>query len=97
MSTGDSMSTMINEPLDLVKLCLDEQTLQHLQINDMPTKFKMIVIKSIIQATVPTYSAKCGKSAAMVRLRQELSLTDLNRKTALARTRAFSKWINSHT
>ncbi|PVU87682.1 hypothetical protein BB561_006226 [Smittium simulii] len=41
--------------------------------------------------------AKCGKSAAMVRLRQELSLTDLNRKTALARTRAFSKWINSHT
>ncbi|PVU95591.1 hypothetical protein BB561_001715 [Smittium simulii] len=33
MSTGDSMSTMINEPLDLVKLCLDEQAYdQHLNM-----------------------------------------------------------------
>ncbi|PVU92977.1 hypothetical protein BB561_003526 [Smittium simulii] len=38
--------------------------------------------------------AKCGKSAAIFRLRQELSLTDLNIKTAVARTRAFGKWAN---
>ncbi|PVU88412.1 hypothetical protein BB561_005878, partial [Smittium simulii] len=92
-----------------------------LKRNDMPTKFKVMVIKAIIQA-VATYGgkwfemsatrckpiqqvvdaatqtlAKCGKSAAITRLRQELSLTDLNIKTVVARTRAFSKWINSHT
>ncbi|PVU93101.1 hypothetical protein BB561_003469 [Smittium simulii] len=42
-------------------------------------------------------TAKCGKSAAMVRLRQELSLTDLNIKTAVARTRAFGKWASLRT
>ncbi|PVU96401.1 hypothetical protein BB561_001187 [Smittium simulii] len=89
--------------------------------NDMPTKFKVIVIKAIILA-VATYGgelfgmsatrckpiqqvvdaatrtlAKCGKSAAMVRLRQELSLINLNIKTAVARTRAFGKWANLRT
>ncbi|PVU93761.1 hypothetical protein BB561_003049, partial [Smittium simulii] len=41
--------------------------------------------------------AKCGKSAAMIRLRQELSLTDLNIKTAVARARAFGKWASLRT
>ncbi|PVU86784.1 hypothetical protein BB561_006554 [Smittium simulii] len=41
--------------------------------------------------------AKCGKSAVMVRLRQEWSLTDLNIKTTVARTRAFGKWSGSRT
>ncbi|PVU88442.1 hypothetical protein BB561_005859, partial [Smittium simulii] len=92
-----------------------------LKRNDMPTKFKVMVIKAIIQA-VATYGgelfgmsatrckpiqqvvdaatrtlAKCGKSAAMVRLRQELSLTGLNIKTAVARTRAFGKWTSLRT
>ncbi|PVU88780.1 hypothetical protein BB561_005699 [Smittium simulii] len=66
-----------------------------LKRNDIPSKFKVMVIKAIIQA-VATY-AKCGKSAAMVRLRQELSLTDLNIKTAVARTRAFGKWAGLKT
>ncbi|PVU97630.1 hypothetical protein BB561_000437 [Smittium simulii] len=86
-----------------------------LKTNDMPTKFKVIVIKTIKQA-VATYGgelfemlaarckllqqvvdaatrtlAKCRKSATMVRLRQKLSLTGLNIKTAVARTRAFGK------
>ncbi|PVU93427.1 hypothetical protein BB561_003292 [Smittium simulii] len=39
--------------------------------------------------------AKCGKSAAMVRLRQELSLTDLNIKTAVART-LFCTFVTSN-
>ncbi|PVU93642.1 hypothetical protein BB561_003137 [Smittium simulii] len=92
-----------------------------LKRNDIPSKFKVMVIKAIIQA-VATYGgelfgmsatrckpiqqvvdaatralAKCGKSAAMVRLIQELSLTDLNIKTAVARTRAFGKWANLRT
>ncbi|PVU97041.1 hypothetical protein BB561_000801 [Smittium simulii] len=92
-----------------------------LKRNDMPTKFKVMAIKAIIQA-VATYGqrlfgmsatrckplqqvvdaatrtlAKCGKPAAMVRLRQELSLVDLNIKTAVARTRAFGKWSGLKT
>ncbi|PVU95956.1 hypothetical protein BB561_001485 [Smittium simulii] len=38
--------------------------------------------------------AKCGKSAAMVRFRQGLSLTGLNKKTVVTRTRAFGKWAS---
>ncbi|PVU91073.1 hypothetical protein BB561_004570, partial [Smittium simulii] len=41
--------------------------------------------------------AKCGKSAAMVRLRQELSLTDLNIKAAVTKTRTFMKWADLRT
>ncbi|PVU95652.1 hypothetical protein BB561_001674 [Smittium simulii] len=92
-----------------------------LKRNDVLTKFKVMVIKAIIQA-VATYGgklfemsatrckqlqqvvdaatqtlAKCGKTAVMVRLRQELSLTDLNIKTAVARTRAFGKWASLRT
>ncbi|PVU90914.1 hypothetical protein BB561_004657 [Smittium simulii] len=92
-----------------------------LKRNDMPTKFKVIVIKAMIQA-VATYGgelfgmsttrckpmqqvvdaatrilAKCVKSAAIVRLRQKLSLTDLNIKTAVARTSAFGKWSGLRT
>ncbi|PVU92805.1 hypothetical protein BB561_003615 [Smittium simulii] len=84
-----------------------------LKRNDVPTKFKVMVIKEIIQAA-GTYGgilfgmsatrckpiqkvvdaatqtlAKCKELAAIDRLRQELSLTDLNIKTAVARTRAF--------
>ncbi|PVU97935.1 hypothetical protein BB561_000195 [Smittium simulii] len=53
-------------------------------------------IQQVVDASTQTL-AKCGKSAAMVRLRQELSLTDLNIKTAVARTRAFGKWANLRT
>ncbi|PVU86850.1 hypothetical protein BB561_006525 [Smittium simulii] len=92
-----------------------------LKKNDISTKFKIMIIKAIIQAVV-TYGgelfrmsdtrckpiqqvveaatqtlAKCGKPAAMVRLRQELSLTDLNKKPAVARTRAFGKWLGLRT
>ncbi|PVU86355.1 hypothetical protein BB561_006728 [Smittium simulii] len=87
----------------------------------MLTKFKVMVIKAIIQV-VATYGgrffgisatrckplqqvvdattrtlAKCGKSAAMVRLRQELSLTDLNIKAAVTKTRTFMKWADLRT
>ncbi|PVU91307.1 hypothetical protein BB561_004476 [Smittium simulii] len=65
-----------------------------LKKNYMSTNFKVMVIKAIIQA-VATYGGKLfGISAtrsAMVRLRQELSLTDLNKKTAVFRTRTFGK------
>ncbi|PVU96312.1 hypothetical protein BB561_001279 [Smittium simulii] len=54
------------------------------------------VIWDVIAFSIETES-KCGKSAAMVRLRQELSLTDLNIKTAVARTRAFGKWASLRT
>ncbi|PVU86456.1 hypothetical protein BB561_006699 [Smittium simulii] len=47
-------------------------------------------IQLVVDAATRTL-AKCGKSAAIVRLRQELSMTDLNIKTAVARTRAFKK------
>ncbi|PVU97824.1 hypothetical protein BB561_000233 [Smittium simulii] len=47
-------------------------------------------IQQVVDVATQTF-AKCGKSAAMVRPRQELSLTDLNIKTALARTRALGK------
>ncbi|PVU97541.1 hypothetical protein BB561_000479 [Smittium simulii] len=58
------------------------------------TQFKPI--QQVVDAATQTL-AKCGKSAAMVRLRQELSLTDLNIKTAVARTRAFGKWASLRT
>ncbi|PVU95800.1 hypothetical protein BB561_001596 [Smittium simulii] len=74
-----------------------------LKRNDIPSKFKVMVTKAIIQA-VETYVhaatqtlAKCGKSAAMIRLKQELSLTDLNIKTAVARTSAFKKCSSLRT
>ncbi|PVU94950.1 hypothetical protein BB561_002142 [Smittium simulii] len=88
-----------------------------LKRNDMPKKFKLMVIKAIIQA-VATYGgelfgmpatrckpiqqvvdsatrtlAKCGKSAAMVRLKQELSLTDLNIKTGCPYKNRCDTWI----
>ncbi|PVU90896.1 hypothetical protein BB561_004665 [Smittium simulii] len=53
-------------------------------------------IQQVADAATRTL-AKCGKSAAMVRLRIELSLTDLNIKTAVARTRAFGKWASLRT
>ncbi|PVU89791.1 hypothetical protein BB561_005155 [Smittium simulii] len=53
-------------------------------------------VQQVVDAATRTL-AKCGKSAAMVRLRQELSLTDLNIKTAVARTRAFGKWASLKT
>ncbi|PVU93233.1 hypothetical protein BB561_003395 [Smittium simulii] len=71
-----------------------------LKTNDIPTKFKVVVIKAIIH-DVATYVdaatqtlAKCGKSAAMVRLGQESIQTDLNIKTAVARSRTFEKGAN---
>ncbi|PVU89997.1 hypothetical protein BB561_005073 [Smittium simulii] len=76
-----------------------------LKRNDIRSKFKVMVIKAIIQA-VATYGGELfGMSAtqckpiqqAMVRPRQELSLTDLNIKTAVARTRAFGKWSGLKT
>ncbi|PVU89521.1 hypothetical protein BB561_005293 [Smittium simulii] len=53
-------------------------------------------IQQVVDAATRTL-AKCGKSAAMVRLRQELSLTDLNIKTAVARTRTFGQWSSLKT
>ncbi|PVU86857.1 hypothetical protein BB561_006521, partial [Smittium simulii] len=53
-------------------------------------------IHQVVDAATRTL-AKCGKLAAMVRLRQELSMTDLNIKTAVARTRAFGKWASLRT
>ncbi|PVU97725.1 hypothetical protein BB561_000393 [Smittium simulii] len=47
-------------------------------------------LQQVVDAATQTL-AKCGKSAAIIRLRQELSLTGLNIKTAVARTRAFIK------
>ncbi|PVU92460.1 hypothetical protein BB561_003827, partial [Smittium simulii] len=64
-------------------------TLQHSQNKRHATKFKVMVIEAIIKA-VATYT-KCGKSAAMTRIRQELSLTGLNIKTSVARTLEFKK------
>ncbi|PVU87967.1 hypothetical protein BB561_006093 [Smittium simulii] len=84
-----------------------------LKRNDIPSKFKIMFatyggkllrmsatrckpIQQVVDAATQTL-AKCGKSAAMARLRQELSLTDLNIKTAIARTRAFGKWSGLRT
>ncbi|PVU86324.1 hypothetical protein BB561_006745, partial [Smittium simulii] len=53
-------------------------------------------IQQVVDAATQTL-AKYGKSAAIVRLRQELSLTDLNIKTAVARTRAFGKCTSLRT
>ncbi|PVU97026.1 hypothetical protein BB561_000846 [Smittium simulii] len=67
----------------------------------MPTKLKVMVTNAIIQAqvvdAVTQTLAKCGKSTAMIRLRQELSLTDLNKKPDVARTRDFGKWSGLRT
>ncbi|PVU93840.1 hypothetical protein BB561_002997 [Smittium simulii] len=41
--------------------------------------------------------AKCEKSAAMVKFRQELSLTGLNIKTTVVRNSAFEKWLSLRT
>ncbi|PVU94931.1 hypothetical protein BB561_002175 [Smittium simulii] len=76
-----------------------------LKSNDIPTRFKALVIKAIIEA-VRTYGGeffglltrignqkleKCNKPAAMIQSRQKLNSNYLDKKTDITRTWEFSK------